>query len=504
MLRRFFSVSGFTLLSRIAGFIRDIMTAALLGAGPIADAFVVAFRFPNHFRALFAEGAFNAAFVPIFSGLLVKQGEQQAREFADRVFGYLFWCQLALLLLLEAIMPQFMVVFAPGFRDDPEKFNLAVELTRITFPYLLFISLVSLQSGVLNSLNRFAAPAATPVIMNVTMVLFLVFGVDHFSTAGHALAWGVLAAGLTQYLYLVAVCQKLRLPVFGLRLGLTPEIRQFFKVLGPAALGAGVVQVSLFFDTLIASFLADGAVSYLYYADRINQLPIGLIGVALGTVLLPELSRHLKNNDPISANHIQNRAIELSLLLTLPAMIACLLIGPEIMAGLFQRGAFTAGDAAGAADTLAAYAVGLPAFVLIKSFVMVFYAKGDTKTPLKIAMIVVAINIALKLALIGPLAQIGLALSTALSAWVNFFLLVYLLRRESLYQMDQKLKSNLLRFVLMSVAVASALLAILQFQPSELKIDSDVSRVVRLLLLVMAGGATWAVTSYALGLFKRG
>ncbi|HEY0420398.1 MAG TPA: murein biosynthesis integral membrane protein MurJ, partial [Acetobacteraceae bacterium] len=389
MLRKIASVGGLTLVSRMLGFLRDVLTAAVLGAGPVADAFFVAFRLPNHFRSLFAEGAFNAAFVPMFSQVLVGDGRSAARRFAEQILAVLVPTLLGLTVLFMAIMPWFMHLFAPGFADEPTKFDLAVHFTRITFPYLLFISLVSLQGAMLNGLNRFGAAAAAPILLNLSLIGALVVLTPLLhryggAAAGHAQAWGVFIAGLVQFFYLAWDCHRagmsLRLPMPRL----TPQVKAFLRVLGPAALGAGVVQINLFFDTLIASLLPSGAVSYLYYADRINQLPLGVIGVAVGTVLLPEMSRALKRADAAGALESQNRAMELSLLLTLPAAAAFMTAALPIMTVLFQRGAFGPADAAASAHALVAYAVGLPAFVLIKSLLPGFHARSDTRTPVKV------------------------------------------------------------------------------------------------------------------------
>ena len=292
MIGRIFTVGGFTLLSRLTGFARDIVLAAVLGAGPIADAFFVAFRLPNHFRAIFAEGAFNAAFVPAYARIRQQGGADPARLFADRVFTLLLIAQLLFLMVVWAFMPWVVSILAWGFRSDPARFALAVELTRITFPYLLLISLVTLYSGILNALGRFATPAAAPILLNLSMVLTLAL-VALFPTAGHAAAWGVLIAGALEALLVGGdAWRRGDLPRFR-RPRLDAEMKLFLKRLGPAMLGAGETQIALFADTMIASFLATGAISALYYADRLNQLPVGVIGIAVGTVLLPEMANRI-------------------------------------------------------------------------------------------------------------------------------------------------------------------------------------------------------------------
>ncbi|CAK0767469.1 putative lipid II flippase MurJ [Azospirillaceae bacterium] len=457
MLRSILSVGGLTLVSRILGFVRDVLTAAILGAGPIADAFFIAFRLPNHFRSLFAEGAFNAAFVPVFSEILVRNGRPAARTFAGDVYSALFVAQLALLALFLAIMPWFMTLFAPGFIGDPIRFPLSVLFTRITFPYLLFISLVALMGAMLNSLGRFAAAAAAPILLNLCLIGALIGLAPLTPNAGYALSWGVLLAGVAQYVYLLWDCRRAGInPPLG-RPRMTDDVRKFLRVLGPAALGSGLVQINLFIDTLIASFLPTGAVSYLYYADRLNQLPLGVIGIAVGTVLLPEMAKRLKSGDETGALDRQNRALEMSLLLTLPAAVALIATAEPIMTILFQRGAFTTADAAASANTLMAYAVGLPAFVVIRSLTPGFHARQDTTTPVRIALIAVGANIGLKLVLMGPLAQVGLALGTSLSAWINAGLLTMALRHRGFFTADARLRRVAPRMTLAALALGVGL-----------------------------------------------
>ena len=503
MFRHILSVGGLTLASRVLGFLRDVLTAALLGAGPVADAFFVAFRLPNHFRALFAEGAFNSAFVPLFSGKLVQDGAASARRFADEVMTLLVIVQMVLLLAVLAFMPQFMTVFAPGFADDPEKFRLAVLFTSITFPYLLLISLVSLYGGVLNSMSRFGSAAAAPILMNLCLIAALVVGTPLMPTAGHALSWGVLASGVAQYLYLAWDARRADMTLRPVVPRLSPDVKRFLKVLGPAALGSGLTQISLFADTLIASALPTGAVSYLYYADRLNQLPLGVIGIAVGTVLLPEMSKRIKSGDEAGAVDSQNRAIELSLVLTLPAAVAFVVAGTPILSVLFQRGAFGPSDAAASALTLQAYALGLPAFVVIRSLVNGFYARHDTATPVRIALAAVGINVALKLALMGPLAQVGLAVATSVGAWVNAGLLALLLHRRGLFRADARLTRNLPRMAIAAAAMAGALwLATERLDPWRGAMGV-VERLGGLVVLAVVGLAVYAVAAVLLGLVRR-
>jgi putative peptidoglycan lipid II flippase len=429
MIRRIAMVGGLTLVSRVTGFVRDVVMAAILGAGPVADAFFVAFRLPNHFRAIFAEGAFAAAFVPAYARTLEQDGLPAAKVFADQIAAALVVINLMLLGVALMFTPWVVSVLAPGLVGDPERFDLAVALTRITFPYLALVSIETLLAGVLNANNRFAAAAAAPVLLNLSLIATLLLA-PFFSDAGHAAAWGVLIAGVAQALFVGIDAEangygiRFRMPK------LDEPTRKFLKALGPAIIGAGGVQLALFADTVIATFLPTGALSALYYADRINQLPIGVVGIAVGTVLLPEMSRRLAAGDEKGAASAQARGIQLALLLTIPCAVGAMVIPDLIMRALFARGAFTAEDAAAAGATLAAYSVGLLPFVLLRSFTAPFYARGDTLTPVKAALLAAAINIALKVVLMGPLAQVGLALATSVGAWINLALLAYFARRQ--------------------------------------------------------------------------
>jgi putative peptidoglycan lipid II flippase len=456
MIGRFLTVGGLTLLSRLSGFARDVMLAAILGAGPIADAFFVALRLPNHFRAIFAEGAFNAAFIPSYARIRQQGGPDPAALFASRIFTLLLASQLVLLAVALIFTPQVISLLAPGFKQDPGRYALAVELTRITFPYLLLVTLVTLYGGMLNALHRFAAAAAAPILLNLSMMVTLALAA-FFPTAGHAAAWGVLAAGVLEFLLLAGdatragVLPRFRRPV------LDADVKQFFRALGPATVGSAGVQLALFADTIIATFLSAGALSALYYADRLNQLPIGVIGIAVGTVLLPEMARRVAAGDEAGSRDAQNRAIELALLLSVPCVAAFLIVPDLIMRALFARGAFTGADAAAAGQTLAAYALGLFPFVLIRSLVATFFARGDTATPVKASLIAVAVNIGFKILLMGPLAQVGLALATSIGAWINLLLVAWFGVRAGLISFDSRLRQSAGKFVLAGLALAVTL-----------------------------------------------
>jgi putative peptidoglycan lipid II flippase len=456
MIRRIATVGGLTLVSRLTGFIRDVVMAAILGAGPVADAFFVAFRLPNHFRAIFAEGAFAAAFVPAYARTLEQAGLPAAKLFADQISAALIVINLLLLAIAMIFTPEVVSVLAPGL--DPERFELAVALTRITFPYLALVSLETLFAGILNANNRFAAAAGAPILLNFSIIGTLLLA-PFFQDAGHAAAWGVLLAGIAM---VFVVGGDAELHGYGIRFRmpkLDEPTRRFLRALGPAIIGAGGVQLALFADTLIASYLPTGALSALYYADRINQLPIGVVGIAVGTVLLPEMSRRLAAGDEKGAASAQARGIQLALLLTVPCAAAALAIPDLIMRALFARGAFTAADAAAAGATLAAYSIGLLPFVLLRSFTAPFYARGDTATPVKAALLAAAINIALKVVLMGPLAQVGLALATSVGAWINLTLLAVFARRQGFAVSGAAIGKPVAKLIAAGVVLAAALVA---------------------------------------------
>jgi putative peptidoglycan lipid II flippase len=456
MLGRIFTVGGYTLLSRLTGLARDIMLAAILGAGPVADAFYVAWRLPNNFRAIFAEGAFNTAFIPAYAYVHGKGGETSARLFANRIFTLLFLSQVVLLVVAWLFMPQVIRLLAPGFTEGSEQHRLAVELTRITFPYLLLITMVTLYGGMLNVMHRYASAAAASIFLNISMMATLALAA-FFPTVGHAAAWGVLISGFLQYFLLAGdLGRHGGLPRFA-PLRLDDDVRAFFRAIGPATLGSMGTQVALFADTIIATFLPTGALSALYYAERLYQLPIGVIGIAIGTVLLPEMSRRITAGDDAGAAASQRRAFEFTLLSTVPFVAAFLTVPDVIMRAVFVRGAFTPADAAAAGATLAAYAIGLIPFVTIRSAVSAFYARKDTATPVKASLTGLAVNVLLKIVLMGSLAQVGLALATAVGAWINLLLVIGFAVRAGYLEFDRRFLLSLSKFLLTGMVLAATL-----------------------------------------------
>ena len=460
LLRSVATVGSYTLVSRVLGFIRDILTAAILGAGPVADAFFVAQRLPNLFRSLFAEGAFSAAFVPLATGTLAEGGKPALHAFAEEAFAVLFAVLLGFVLIGEVFMPAVMAVIAPGFGADAEKFDLVVTLTRITFPYLLFISLTALQGGLLNAVDRFAAPAATPILLNLFLIAALLLMARFGWHGGYALAWALSAAGAAQFLWLMMSCARagvmprLRLP------RLTPGVKETLRIMGPGILGAGVTQINLMISTALASLLAGGSISYLYYADRLNQLPLGVVGIAIGTAILPSLSRQVRTGDVAGAAATQNRGVELALLLTLPAAAALIVLAMPILTVLFQRGAFGPAEAAATAAALAAYAAGLPAFVLVKVLAPGFYAHRNTRTPVKVAVAAVTVNFVLTLVLMRLLAHVGVAIALSVAGWMQALVLLVLLERHGHFRLDRRARRNIPRIAAATLAMAAILIGL--------------------------------------------
>ena len=499
------TIGSLTLVSRILGFIRDMLQARYVGAGLAADAFLIAFRLPNLFRALFAEGAFSAAFVPMFNRQMGADGGDltAARRFAEDVLSVLF--PVVMLFTAAMIIAAAPIVWAltGGFPEsDPAKFALTVDFTRLTFPYLLLISLVSLMGGILNSLGRFWVNAAAPILLNVALIagLLLFHAADPLLTA-RVQAVAVTIGGILQFGFLLWACQRadvrlrLRLPQFG------EKVATLLKLIGPAALGAGAVQVNLLISTALAArFLPEGSVSFLYYADRLNQLPLGLIGIGVGTALLPALSRQLGAGNDAVAGHTQNRAIELVLLLTLPAAAALTVAATPIIRALLEHGRFLPSDTIATANALAAFSLGLPAYVLIKVLTPGFHARQDTAMPVKIAVASMLVNLAGNLVLIWPLGHVGIALSTALAAWVNAGALWWVLRGRGHFSIDARLRRAGLR-LLVATAVMVAVLLALDPLLGPLTSGGLVARAVALALLLGGAGIAYLVAARLLGIF---
>jgi putative peptidoglycan lipid II flippase len=439
LLRSIATVGSFTMVSRALGFAREILIANVVGPGLIGDAFIFAFKFPNFFRRMFAEGAFNAAFVPLYAGRTEAEGPEAARRFAGEVASVMTVWMLLFTLLAMAAMPWIMVGLAWGWLDQPEKFDLTVNLTRITFPYLLFMVIAAMLSGMLNSLGRFAAAAAAPILLNIVLIsTLLLVRYEVLDLPGHALAWGVALSGVCQFLWLVLACRRMnilpRLP----RPRLTPSVRRVFKLMLPGIVGAGAVHINLLVDQFLATLLPQGSLTYLYLADRVNQFPLGVVGVSVGIALLPMMARQIRAGDEASAARNQNRAIEFALFLTVPAAAAFIAIGDEIVGVMYRHGQTDAAEARAIAGALAAFAIGLPGAVLIKAFQPGFYARQDTVTPFRITLVAVLLNVVLAVVLMQWILHIGIALATSISYWFNACALGIVLHRRGQLRLDAR------------------------------------------------------------------
>jgi putative peptidoglycan lipid II flippase len=504
--RAFATVGVMTIWSRILGFIRDVLIAAVLGAGPVADAFFVAFRVPNLFRRLFAEGAFDAAFIPLFAKRLHgEDGEAEARAFAERALAGLTLILVVFTILGEFIMPWLMLLLAPGFAAEPPKLALAVLLARISLPFLLCMSLVALYSGMLNALGRFAVAAFAPSLLNVVLIGVLValiaLGDVPQGTAAVALAWGIAASGVLQVIVVAVAAAKskmrlsFRLPRFD------ADMRRLLALAAPALIAGGLTQLTTILNTIVAS-LQDRVVSWLYYADRLFQLPLGVIGVAIGVVLLPELSRRLRADDHQAALESENRSLETALLLTLPAAVALFVAAEPIVRVLFERGAFSAVDSQATASMLAALAPGMPAFVLIKVFHPGFFAREDTRTPMIYAGIGMAANVMLALLLFVVLGAVGIAIATTIAGWLQAALLAATLRRRDEFALDATFRRRLPGILAASLIMGALVWGLARamipwFEPGR----GLVVQIVSLMLLVGAGLAAYAGSAAALGAF---
>lgn len=460
LLKKLATVGGATLGSRVFGFVREMLMAAAVGTGPVADAFNTAFRFPNTFRRLFAEGAFNSAFVPLFAKEIEAGGMEGARRFSEEVFGVLFTVLMALTIAMELSMP-FLVrtIIAPGFTDDPEKFGFTVRLATIMFPYLACMSLAAMMGGMLNALHRYFAAAIAPVFLNFILIGVLVFAWyrgDDPLVVGENLSWGVMAAGVVQLAIVWIAVRHAGMRIGFRRPRLTPNVKRLLVLALPAAITGGITQINLLINTAIAS-ADNGAVSSLVYADRIYQLPLGAIGIAVATVLLPELSRALRGGAATEAANLQNRSVEFALFLTLPAAAALLVMSEPIVRLLFERGKFMPDATVTVGAILALYGLGLPAFVLIKAFIPGFFAREDTRTPMIFAAISVAVNVTLAITLFPRLSALGIATAEIVAGWVNAALLFFTLVRRGHWGSDRALLKRIPRLVLASGLMALAL-----------------------------------------------
>ncbi len=491
--------SFFTLISRILGYLRDILIAIFLGATIYADAFFVAFRLPNTFRRLFAEGTFNAAFIPSYTSVKIED-KKKGKKFADDVVSSLLLILLFIVTIAEIFTPYLIYIIAPGFFEDQIKFNLAVELTRITFPFLLFVSLSSFFAGILNSNNKFAAAAAAPIILNVVLILSLIYSFMKGLDYAKLLSYGVTIAGIIQLLFLIYVTKKFYKPSLNFNLKLSSKVRFFFKKLLPSVLSSGVTQINILVGTIIASFQA-GAVSYLYYADRIYQINLAIAGIAVGTVSLPVLSKAFKMKDKKKISSIQNKSFELSLLFSIPASFGLILASNEIVNGLFGYGSFSVNDVEMTSVALKYFGYGVPAFALIKILSNFFFARDNTKTPFYISIFIVFINISISVSFFNKIGFIIIPIATSISTWFGVLIYVYLLNCKRILLLKNELMINFIKILISTMIMSSILL----FSLDKFKNYLDYSynfKAIYLILIVSFVGMFYLLSCYLLGIFK--
>ena len=455
---------GFTFLSRITGFVRDMALANFLGAGMASDAFFVSFKLPNLFRSLFAEGAFTSAFVPLFSQKLVADGKKKSLFFASQAISVLFFFLFVFVLCFEIFMPYVVRVLAPGFVGDAGKIELASTLCRITFPFLLFISIVSFQAGILNSFEKFAAPAMAPIILNLTMITSAFVVVPFIKTPAYGFAFAITFAGILEILWLRHALNKIDVhikPYCHLKKIMhRDDIKTLFKRIAPGVVGAGIYQINMVVDTILVSLVGTGAISWLYYANRLQQLPLGVVGAAISVALLPILSKQLKAQNVTESRQTQDKAVEYAALLSVPAAVLMIVLARPMINILFEHGRFTSQDTIKTAYALMAYAVGLPCYVFVKALMPNFFARGDTVTPVKFSAVVFGVNFAFNLILMIPFGHIGIAISTTIAAFVSLFQYIYGLKRRDYWTCSKQLAWKVCKIFLISVLMSVCLLAL--------------------------------------------
>ncbi|AHG18355.1 membrane protein [Chania multitudinisentens RB-25] len=502
LLKSLAAVSSMTLFSRVLGFARDAIVARVFGAGMATDAFFVAFKLPNLLRRIFAEGAFSQAFVPILAEYKSQQGEEATRTFIAYVSGLLTLVLAVVTVLGMLAAPWVIYITAPGFTDTPDKFALTSSLLRITFPYILLISLASLVGAILNTWNRFSIPAFAPTLLNISMIGFALFAAPYFHPPVLALAWAVVVGGVLQLGYQLPHLKKIGMLVLPrLKLG-DAGVWRVMRLMGPAILGVSVSQISLIINTIFASFLVSGSVSWMYYADRLMEFPSGVLGVALGTILLPSLAKSFSSGNHDEYNRLMDWGLRLCFVLALPSAIALGILAKPLIVSLFQYGKFTALDTLMTQRALVAYAVGLVGLIVVKVLAPGFYSRQDIKTPVKIAIITLITTQLMNLAFIGPLKHAGLALSIGLAACLNASLLYWQLRKQKIFQPQPGWAMFLMKLVIAVLVMSAVLLGILWLMPAWDQ-GNMLARLLRLAVVVAAGGGSYFVVLGALGFRPR-
>ena len=491
--------SFFTLISRILGYFRDILIAFFLGASIFADAFFVAFRLPNTFRRLFAEGTFNAAFIPSYTSVRI-ENKEKGKKFADDIFGSLLLILILIVTVVEIFTPYLVYIIAPGFIENDIKFNLAVELTRITFPFLLFVSLSSFFSGILNSNNKFAAAAAAPIILNIILIFSLLISYKLNLNFVKQLSYGVTFAGVLQLIFLFIVTLKFYKPSLTFKLKADSKVKFFFKKLLPSIFSSGITQINILVGTIIASF-ETGAVSYLYYADRIYQINLAIAGVAVGTVSLPALSKAFKKKNIKKLSNIQSKSFELSLLLSIPASLGLIIASEEIVNALFGYGSFSKDDVKLTSDALKYFGYGVPAFALVKVLSNFFFARDNTKIPFYISVAIVVINISISVSLFSSLGFIIIPIATSIATWVGVLIYIYLLDQKKSLLLNTQFIPSFLKILTATIIMSFILVLALNNYMSYLDYSYKF-KAIYLLLIVSFTGIVYLLSCYLLGILK--
>ena len=491
--------SFFTIISRILGYLRDILIAIFLGASIFADAFFVAFRLPNTFRRLFAEGTFNAAFIPSYASAQLKS-QKEGKKFADDVLSLLLIILLFIVTIVEIFTPYLVYLIAPGFSDDNIKFNLAVEFTRITFPFLLFVSVSSFFSGILNANNKFAAAAAAPIILNIILIISILISYFQGFNIAKNLSLGVTLAGVAQLIFLIFFTLKFYSPNIKLSFKITSKVKFFFKKLLPSIFSSGVTQINILVGTIIASFQS-GAVSYLYYADRVYQINLAIAGIAVGTVSLPVLSKAFQSKNHTKISNIQNKSLQLSLLLSVPASLALIIASKEIVNGLFGYGSFTSKDVEMTAAALVFFGYGVIAFALVKILANFFFARDNTTTPFYISSFIVFLNAIISVSFFSKIGFLIIPIATSISTWIGVLIFLYLLVKNNYLFLQKKLFDNTLKILISSSIMASVLFYFLNKYSSYLEYTNSLKSVY-LLIIVGFVGTIYLLSCYLFGLLK--
>ncbi len=502
LIRSVATISFFTMGSRIFGFLRSMLMATFVGAGAMSDALVIAIKIPRVMRRIFAEGAFNSAFVPIFAGMLAQEGGEKARSYAEQIFSILVLVLSVIVFLCEIFMPQVIKIIVPGFSETPERLQYTIDFARITFPFIFFISICALFSGILNSLEKFAYAASSPMLGNITVIATVFALKSYTENNGQAFAIGITLCGIVQALWVMIPAYKKGFCLRLVKPKSSPQVRRFFKLIVPVMIGGGVVQINVFLDIIVGSFLNEGGLSYLEYADRLNQLPLSVVGTAMGTALLPLLSKTIRTRDYDLAYKTQNLVVEYALTLAVPAALGLLILAHPIVTVIYLHGKLQLHDAQQITLTLMAFATGLPAYIIIKILTNIFFAREDTKTPVKIAVGSMVLNLILNLILIGTYQHIGIAMATSIAAWVNASVLFYVTQKRDIMPVSDRLKSFMPKLLFSSLICLVTIVITKYTLWTHVKGDR-LMETIALGFIIIAAVVSYAIACYLFGIINK-